>query len=306
LVTKTAVRETAAARLLHEAGGPREVVTIDPLTEEGVFGVVMEVTPDMASTWLQYNSINRPLRADTVQKYADIIQGGEWRLNGDSIKFDKTGQLIDGQHRLCAIVVANIPVPTMVVFGCETSAITTLDRPKKRSVADVLSMKGEKNTAALGAVLSWYWKYSTARIRNQSARGWPEPQETLRLLGENPGIRDSLAAVHTGRFAIMSSTTALAVAHYILSQRAPEDTKKFFELLANPVGLDVDHPINRLRERLIMNRTKRSEGKLPTHERIAIIFKVWNAWRAGRNISQLAWRGRGDSSESFPEPEFDQ
>ena len=66
----------------------------------------IKVTPHLASKWLQKNSCNRPLSQNTVYRYADAILSGEWKLNGDTIRFDSNGTLIDGQHRLHACVKA--------------------------------------------------------------------------------------------------------------------------------------------------------------------------------------------------------
>jgi len=52
----------------------------------------------MARAWFELNIINnRGIRPAVVDAYARDMAAGHWRLNGDPIRFNKKGQLIDGQ-----------------------------------------------------------------------------------------------------------------------------------------------------------------------------------------------------------------
>jgi len=283
-------------RILEEAD-VKWPVLMDP---DKPFAIVINISPEIAGDWMARNNMNRPLAEVTVKKYASLILNNRWQLNGDTIKFSKKGNLIDGQHRLTGIIVSQSTVPCLVVFNIDEDAFITLDRPKKRSIANVLALKGEKNVGSYAAVLSWYWKYSTGRSRLSGPEGWPEPDDILKVLAEHPGLRDSLNAVTASRFRVLSGTTALAVTHYVLGDIDEPARDEFFNLLAVPAELDEFHPIWKLRERLVQDRI--SKNKLSQHERIAIIFKAWNAWRAGRDVRVLGWRSSGAGSEAFPEP----
>lgn len=269
--------------------------------EERPFAMVVTVTPEMAGDWLLRNKTNRPLREITVKKYATIINSGRWRLNGDTIKFDKEGNLIDGQHRLNAIIVSDRPVDIFVVFNLESDTFATLDRPKKRSVADVLFLQGEVAPKDLGAALSWYWKYVNGRIRVFGPEGWAEPTDIVELLAANPGMRDSVRAVWSRKYGVLGGRAALAMTHYVLSQIDAAQCEKFFQYLATPAMLDEFNPIFRLRERFMVDRS--AKNKMATAERIAITFKAWNAWRAGQDVKSLRWRSAGSGKEAFPKPE---
>lgn len=66
-----------------------------------------EVTPEMAKAWLLKNPENRPFEEDRVREYADKMRRGEWKekIPGDSpLIVMKEGELINGQHRLMAVV----------------------------------------------------------------------------------------------------------------------------------------------------------------------------------------------------------
>ncbi|MEX5590866.1 hypothetical protein, partial [Pseudomonas urmiensis] len=75
------------------------------------------VTPDMARKYLECNNGSRPVRKQWVAELARRIRDGEWRQTHQGIAFDSDGNVLDGQHRLMAIVLANLPVSIMVFNG---------------------------------------------------------------------------------------------------------------------------------------------------------------------------------------------
>lgn len=101
----------------------------------------IEVTPTMAKYWLENNRVNRGISKDRVNAYVREILDGNWILNGESIKIGEDGTLKDGQHRLSAVVKANVPVKMLVVFDIPES-INFFDRGRTRSVCDTLRING--------------------------------------------------------------------------------------------------------------------------------------------------------------------
>lgn len=65
----------------------------------------------MAETWLSRNSNNRNLRGQVIASYARDMKSGAWVLNGETVKIASNGQLLDGQHRLNAVVESGQTVP---------------------------------------------------------------------------------------------------------------------------------------------------------------------------------------------------
>ena len=70
--------------------------------EEKITAKVETITPDIAKTMLGENVNNRRISHDNVNMFAREMRNGEWRFNGEAIKFSKDGRLLDGQHRLLA------------------------------------------------------------------------------------------------------------------------------------------------------------------------------------------------------------
>jgi len=130
------------------------------------------VTPETASQWLKLNEANRPLRSGAVQKMADDIADGLWlETNPQPLIFDTSGALIDGQHRLSALVRANRPLWFLVVTNVPRHTQLVIDDHLIRSVADFArwEMPGHKvsriHVATARAMISGLSQQTSKRSR---------------------------------------------------------------------------------------------------------------------------------------------
>ena len=92
------------------------------------------ITPDEALFVLtHWGQFNRPLNRGKVKQYASDLAASRWHSeDGNLIKFARTGELLDGRHRLTACVEAGIHFTTDVVVGLRPEAILTQDIGKSR------------------------------------------------------------------------------------------------------------------------------------------------------------------------------
>lgn len=97
------------------------------------------VTPEIAGDWLKKNTFNRSVSMGVVKKYATDMATGKWRLNHQGIAFDNKGTLVDGQHRLLAIIESNVSVPMLVTYGSDRVGI---DELRVRSKAAIVKFGG--------------------------------------------------------------------------------------------------------------------------------------------------------------------
>ncbi|MCG3181420.1 MAG: hypothetical protein BIFFINMI_03813 [Phycisphaerae bacterium] len=101
------------------------------------------VTPSQATRWLDnQNNLNRPVIRAVVKRYARAMKAGQWRLTHQGIAFDPHGRLLDGQHRLWAVVEADVPVEMHVWFNVPADEAMVIDGGKGRSIADQLRLCG--------------------------------------------------------------------------------------------------------------------------------------------------------------------
>lgn len=163
------------------------------------------VTPKMAEKWLESNSESqRRLNGNIIRQYESQMRKGLWKGdNGESVKFSKKG-LIDGQHRLHAIIKFGKPVMLMIMRGLnEEDLIKTMDLGKKRSLGDILKIHGVEtipgmNENVLASVANGlyiakdYMKVSrkdseSLRI-DSTIKSRPTPLELYDFLERNPEI----------------------------------------------------------------------------------------------------------------------
>ena len=103
----------------------------------------MTVTPDQALNWLDNtNTRNRKLSEAYAERLARDISQGRWLLTHEGIAFDPHGVLLDGQHRLWAIVLADKPVQMYVWFDVTSDALMAINNGKSRSTVDILRLAG--------------------------------------------------------------------------------------------------------------------------------------------------------------------
>ena len=103
------------------------------------------ITPELAQEYLKYNTENyRSINKFRVMSYASDMRNGKWQLNGEAIKFDVNGKLIDGQHRLQAIVSAGEPVDMLVIRGVE-EGVNLYDIGSNRSMGQIAQARGVVN-----------------------------------------------------------------------------------------------------------------------------------------------------------------
>lgn len=96
----------------------------------------VNVTPAMASKWLKSNSeSNRKIAWQRVESFVNDIRAGKWLLTHQPICFDKNGMLIDGQHRLTAVIQAGVAARMFVATNPKAQFNDPIDRGSPRTVA---------------------------------------------------------------------------------------------------------------------------------------------------------------------------
>lgn len=92
------------------------------------FGLEVEVeiiSPENAKAYLENNAHHRKVKQKKIDAYMKEMQDGKWRLNGKVIIFDKNGRLLNGQHRLAAVVQSGVSLTTVVIRGVEPDVLET-------------------------------------------------------------------------------------------------------------------------------------------------------------------------------------
>lgn len=269
--------------------------------QQGIEADVQMITPTVAAAYLGTQRDNRPLSRGKVAEYAQAMTAGDWMVTGEAIKFDTDRALIDGQHRLEAIIKSGKTVPMMVIRGLATRAQVYMDRNKMRSVGDVLALNGEKNFHALGGALVRLKMHNQGDTGKQMAllghRGFP-PADALDMLERFPDMRDSVGAITSKKTVIRLVGHAMAgCAHYLFNQRDPVANESFWNQFETGTMLTSESPVLHLRNRLSDNL--RDNTRLTEYAKTALVFRAFRHHRLEHPIKYLvSVTGPGDK---FPD-----
>jgi len=250
------------------------------------------ITPEIAEQLLLKNTRNRQVIRNHVIGLAEEMKAGRWKVNGDTICLNGD-VLIDGQHRLLAVVESKVAITTWVVRGVASDVFDTKDVGRRRSAADTLSVHGEVNCRNLAACLIFIDRYFTGRLENRGHRY--SNSEVEELLRKYPEAR--YAAQQCGRNGLLPPSVHRGLI-YLFSQVDQEQAAKFMEDTMNGANLSSDDPVYRLRERLVQNSL--SKAKLSVAEIAALCIKAWNFRRSGKSCRTLKWCSSGPTKETFP------
>lgn len=112
-----------------------------------------ELTEDKARYLLSKNKTNRKLSNSRAAKYATDIISGSWADIGGAIVLDQQDNILDGQHRCEAVLIAkqSIPVTYVILETAEGALSLPFDIHSKRSTADITGLS--KDEAAIFSFL---------------------------------------------------------------------------------------------------------------------------------------------------------
>ena len=68
------------------------------------------LTPELATKLLARNTHNRTISSSRIRQYAADMAAGNWAFNGEAIKVSEGGQILDGQHRLRAVIESDVTI----------------------------------------------------------------------------------------------------------------------------------------------------------------------------------------------------
>lgn len=248
------------------------------------------VDPAMAAELLATSDRNRKLQEGWVQELVGMLRDGRFKEIGDTIRLSWEKRLLDGQHRLTAIVRSGIGVWMWIVEGLDPASQDVMDRGRKRTVGDVLTIHGYAQGTMLAAAVKWVVVIGEGRLakagksasKNERMILQFGPDETLEALAQHSALEKSLRIGSAIKHASVRYPPSLAVGmHYLMALKAGTDVADdFFEQLTEGTNLQRQDPVWTLRDQL-----QRDEGRRIKRQSIDIAawtIKAWNAWRANQ------------------------
>lgn len=246
--------------------------------------VIEVITPEIASKILERNTNNRNLNKSAVAYYKEQIERGAWQVNGESIKIAHDGTLLDGQHRLRAVVESGKPIKTFVARGLSEESFKTIDAGKSRTHADYLKINGREGALsqlAAAARVAMAFNDSTGEYVYSSKK--VSPTDMISYVDRHSGLSDSLSIVGENVSRVMSKSVA-AGCHYIFSIVDSEAAHQFFESLGTGANLKEGSPILAVRNRLMAIRATGRAGGSHQKMVVAYLVQAFNYFLDGKTL----------------------
>jgi len=113
------------------------------------------ITPTRAKALLENNTMNRKLQTGWLAKLTYMMKSGQWDENNPAtIGISENGKLIDGQHRLQALIIANKRYKFNIVYNLPSESFLITDTGKSRSITNIFEIAGEKNAKRLASIIA--------------------------------------------------------------------------------------------------------------------------------------------------------
>jgi hypothetical protein len=232
-----------------------------------------------------------------VKRIAAQILADKWKFNGDTIKISVDNEVLDGQHRLWAIIEAKTAVETILVRGIERDAFSTIDTLRRpRSGGDVIALNGTiRYRNIISSALQWLWRWQ---------HGCLEDYKNPKFRVENSDIETYFAAhpqivraiERAAKLRSIANPALVGFFYYILTNRNEQLAECMMETLENPAGVSVTDPFFKLRVYFLEDSHKRKDALYT----IALMIKASNASYRGQKVQVLMWRSQGEHPEVFP------
>jgi hypothetical protein len=125
------------------------------------------VTPQIAKDWLAATAQagphfrNRRRDPKTVALFRRLLREGKLDLITDAIGITPEGWIVNGQHRLAAIMAEDIGAWLYVAYDMPADAFSRIDTGRVRNGSTVLELAGYPSTSGTAALarLVWSWEH---------------------------------------------------------------------------------------------------------------------------------------------------
>lgn len=260
-----------------------------------------EISLEEVSRLWEKRPKNRPVTESKCKWLSEVMAGGHYIPNGETVILDENGNVLDGQHRIRAAQIAGVPLQTYVVYvnGNHAKIFDSIDQGKKRSPSDRLAIAGAKNYVNAAALIAALGRYDKGQY-DRKPGGSQRPTSSLEartFYHRNKKVVDlttDLLSKLSKDYRGMISSSSLGLLHYLAAGYNRTKADQFIEAVATGEQIKKTNPAYAYRARLLDNA--KALKKLQSRELLAMGIKAWNAFIQNKPIRNLKF----SSNESFP------
>jgi hypothetical protein len=246
------------------------------------------ITPTTARGMLELNTSNRRIKQPIVDMYAKDMAAGRWKENtGEVIKISQTNKILDGQHRLEAIVKSNVAILMHIAVGLEDSVFDVLDTGSSRNATDTFMVAGIKNENMIPSIISMYNLLDTNKRFGAQKNNKSTNSLLLNQYFSNEDYWQNLAKqskIWYLAFAKILPPSFIGGFYAFFSKLNEDKADQFISELCTGLGSN-NFVINLLRNKLMQD--KMSPRKMPPSLKIALIIKAWNYYVTNKSVKFL-------------------
>jgi hypothetical protein len=239
--------------------------------------------PDDANRILTESHYQRKHSPGTVSKYARDMKASKWEFNGAPIRYNGEDQghpeLLDGQHRLRAVIEANMVMPFVVIMGIQKTSLKTLDDGRGRTLGNKFYIDGEKAPDVLASMIQFLALY-----RNRGKFVGPSftPSEYYDLLEREGEAARPLAKEYKCKMPRNLKPGLIATLHLLFAEKDPELATRFCADVVQGAS-ERGTPAREAREWIV----SLEKGEVKTNVIAAVLIDCWNRECRGENLTRV-------------------
>lgn len=182
---------------------------------------IVKMSPELATHLLEKNDDNRPISMQHVKMLAGAMKRGEWKLTHQPIAIAPSGRLLDGQHRLWAVVESGVTIDCVVIRDVPEDTFDCIDIGKRRSISDVLG--GDKAMIGVSTAMARY-VHGHSQVTPQIVEGF------VKYFG--PAIEELLAHAPSSAKGLTNAQVRLAAVLRMTNPQNKEYVKQQYRALS--------------------------------------------------------------------------
>ncbi len=290
---------------IHLHGSPQTTNNLKPtnkmntITEKSIFSTnevndtdirsfLAVITPEQADEALRTSKGNRLLRETAIDQMAFQMENGEWTLTGEPIIFSIDGSLIDGHHRLSAVVRSGKSILSIVTEGIPLGAFAYIDIGIVRRPGDIFHLAGitDSNNSAAAVRASLEYQAAVGLLGIGSLQGARNPSKAFLVdLWKKDMEQWEEAASIGGRIykALSASRAMITGMVFLFLSVDSEKARAFCEDVITGASLVEGNAALTFRNNLM----RASNQKMADSNRRSLMVKFcqcWNAYRKGQRL----------------------
>jgi len=253
---------------------------------------LVEVTPDLANKWLRNHNQSNPRTASmsVVRKYAKDMTDGRWGMDPNPICFGPNDELLNGQHRLMAVVESGTIQRFWIARNCPADSV--FDIGKTRSTGDILQSHGVPSARKVGATVAAYMNSDEGTVVNKSHT--VSSQRLYEVYCQDPELFHSASIMP-----YIHSHGGCCAAYYMILKAGfrAEDVRAFASMLSSGEGFKGDPTYS------LYHRLKDKERKWPSQVTY-LVLECWNKVQSRKQWARIVLPETGTKMPNILPPFF--